>query len=151
PIIYFVPMFFAMTRLSREGLNQFAVPSYASAFVLISTTLAASLAWLTVSAEDAPDLIASAPITRNQLDTTKAIAAGVPVLALLVLPAAFSSYLSFFAGFWVMIGGVGAITSACLIAIWYQQPGSRKNFRRRTRAGFFVNLAQVFITFCWTG
>jgi hypothetical protein len=38
-----------------------------------------------------------------------------------------------------------------LIAIWYQRPGSRKNFRRRTRAGFFINLAQVFITFCWTG
>jgi ABC-2 type transport system permease protein len=151
PLIYFVPMFLALTRLSKEGLNQYAIPSFASAFVLISTTLAASLAWLTVSAEDAPDLIASAPITRDQIDTTKAVAAGAPVLAIMVLPAAFSSYLSFFAGFWVMLGAVGAIASACLIAIWYQRPGSRKNFRRRTRAGFFINLAQVFITFCWTG
>jgi ABC-2 type transport system permease protein len=151
PIVYFVPMFFALTRLGREGLNDYAVPSYSAAFVLISTTLAASLAWLTVSAEDAPDLIASAPITRDQLDTTKAIAAGAPVLALMVLPAAYSSYLSLFAGFWVMLGAAGAIISSCLIAIWYQQPGSRKNFRRRTRAGFLVNIAQVFITFCWTG
>jgi ABC-2 type transport system permease protein len=151
PLIYFVPMFLALTRLSREGLSAYAIPSFASAFVLISTTLAASLAWLTVSAEDAPDLIASAPITRDQIDNTKAIAAGAPVLALMVAPAAFSSYLSLFAGFWVMLGAVGAIASACLIAIWYQRPGSRKNFRRRTRAGFFINLAQVFITFCWTG
>jgi ABC-2 type transport system permease protein len=151
PIIYFVPMFLGLTRLSREGLSQFAIPSYASAFVLISTTLAASLAWLTVSAEDAPDLIASAPITRDQIDSTKAIAAGAPVLALMAAPAAFSSLLSAFAGFWVLLGAAFAIASACLIAIWYQRPGSRKNFRRRTRAGFFINLAQVFITFCWTG
>jgi ABC-2 type transport system permease protein len=151
PMIYFLPMFWALTRLTREGMNQFAIPSYASAFVLISTTLAASLAWLTVSAEDAPDLIASAPITRDQLDLTKAVAAGAPVLALIVLPAVYSSTLSLFAGFWVFLGAAGAIASSCLIAIWYQVPGSRKNFRRRTRAGFFVNLAQVFITFCWTG
>jgi len=151
PMIYFLPMFWALTRLTKEGMNQFAIPSFASAFVLISTTLAASLAWLTVSAEDAPDLIASAPITRDQLDITKAIAAGAPVMALMLLPAAFSSSLSLFAGFWVLLGAAGAIVSSCLIAIWYQTPGSRKNFRRRTRAGFFVNLAQVFITFCWTG
>jgi ABC-2 type transport system permease protein len=151
PIIYFVPMFLALTRLGRQGLSQFSVPSLASAFVLISTTLAASLAWLTVSAEDAPDLIASAPVARDQLDVAKAVAAGAPVLALMALPAAFASALSLWAGLWVLIGAGFAIASACLIAIWYQRPGNRKNFRRRTRAGFFVNLAQVFITFCWTG
>jgi len=151
PIIYFVPMFFALTRLSREGLSQFSVPSLASAFVLISTTLAASLAWLTVSAEDAPDLIASAPVARDRLDTAKAVAAGAPVLALMALPAAFTSALSLLAGLWVLMGAGFAIASACLIAIWYQRPGNRKNFRRRTRAGFFVSLAQVFITVCWTG
>ena len=30
-----------------------------------------------------------------------------------------------------------------------QKPGTRKNFRRRTRAGFFVNLGQAFITMSW--
>jgi ABC-2 type transport system permease protein len=48
-----------------------------------------------------------------------------------------------------MLGGAGAIISACLIAIWYQKPGTRKNFRRRTRAGFFVNMGQAFVTLSW--
>ena len=48
-----------------------------------------------------------------------------------------------------MAGGAGAIVSVCLIAIWYQKPGTRKNFRRRTRAGFFVNMGQAVITISW--
>lgn len=150
PILYFIPLFFIFgTRFQREGLERFALPGFASAFVLIATTLAASLTWITVSAEDAPDLIAGAPVTRDQLERAKATAAAGPVILLLLAPAAIASLADWPAGFWLMIGGAAAIISVCLIAIWYQKPGTRKNFRRRTRAGFFVNLGQAFITMSW--
>jgi ABC-2 type transport system permease protein len=152
PILYFIPLFFIFgTRFQREGLQQYALPGFASAFVLIATTLAASLAWITVSAEDAPDLIAAAPVSRDQLERAKAIAAAGPVIVLLVAPAIIASLADWQAGFWLLLGGAGAIISACLIAIWFQKPGTRKNFRRRTRAGFFVNMGQAFITLCWVG
>jgi len=150
PILYFIPLFFIFgTRFQREGLERFALPGFASAFVLIATTLAASLAWITVSAEDAPDLIAGAPVSRDQLERAKATAAAGPVIALLLAPAVIASLADWPAGFWLMVGGAGAIISVCLIAIWYQKPGTRKNFRRRTRAGFFVNMGQAFITLSW--
>ncbi|MBI3439708.1 MAG: hypothetical protein HY054_13865 [Proteobacteria bacterium] len=150
PILYFIPLFFIFgTRFQREGLQQYALPGFAAAFVLIATTLAASLAWITVSAEDAPDLIAGAPVTRDQLHRAKAIAAAAPVILLLAAPAIIASLAAPWAGFWLMLGGAGAIVSVCLIAIWYQKPGTRKNFRRRTRAGLFVNLGQAVITMSW--
>jgi ABC-2 type transport system permease protein len=150
PILYFIPLFFIFgTRFQREGLDQFALPGFASAFVLIATTLAASLAWITVSAEDAPDLIAGAPVSRDQIERAKAIAAAGPVIAVLLAPALIASLANWPAGFWLMLGGAGAIVSVCLIAIWYQKPGARKNFRRRTRAGFFVTMGQAFITVSW--
>jgi ABC-2 type transport system permease protein len=152
PILYFIPLFFIFgTRFQKEGLTQFALPGFASAFVLIATTLAASLAWITVSAEDAPDLIAGAPVTRDQLERAKATAAAGPVILLLLAPAVIASLAEWPAGFWLMVGGAGAIISVCLIAIWYQKPGNRKNFRRRTRAGFFVNMGQAVITVSWVG
>jgi ABC-2 type transport system permease protein len=152
PILYFIPLFFIFgTRFQREGMERFALPGFASAFVLIATTLAASLAWLTVSAEDAPDLIAAAPVSRDQIERAKATAAAGPVIVMLLAPAVIASLAEPLAGFWLILGGGAAIVSACLIAIWYQKPGTRKNFRRRTRAGFFVNLGQAFITLCWVG
>ncbi len=152
PILYFIPLFFVFgTRFQREGLNQYALPGFAAAFVLIATTLAASLAWITVSAEDAPDLIAAAPVSRDQIERAKATAAAGPVIVMMLAPAVIASLADVPAGFWLMLGAAGAIVSACLIAIWYQKPGTRKNFRRRTRAGFFVTVGQVFITFCWVG
>ncbi|MFZ2031966.1 MAG: hypothetical protein WAU68_16765 [Vitreimonas sp.] len=152
PILYFIPLFFIFgTRFQKEGLQQYALPGFASAFVLIATTLAASLAWITVSAEDAPDLIAGAPVSRDQLERAKAIAAAGPVILLLLAPAVIASLADWPAGFWLLVGGAGAIISVCLIAIWYQKPGTRKNFRRRTRAGFFVNMGQAFITLSWVG
>jgi len=150
PILYFIPLFFIFgTRFQKEGLTQFALPGFASAFVLIATTLAASLAWITVSAEDAPDLIAGAPVSRDQLERAKATAAAGPVIVLLLAPAVIASLADWPAGLWLLVGGAGAIISVCLIAIWYQKPGTRKNFRRRTRAGFFVNMGQAFITVSW--
>jgi ABC-2 type transport system permease protein len=152
PILYFIPLFFIFgTRFQKEGLSQFALPGFASAFVLIATTLAASLAWITVSAEDAPDLIAGAPVSRDQLERAKATAAAGPVILLLLAPAVIASLADWPAGLWLLVGGAGAIISVCLIAVWYQKPGTRKNFRRRTRAGFFVNMGQAFITLSWVG
>ena len=152
PLLYFIPLFYVFgTRLEEDGLQGMSLSGFAAAFVLIATTLAASLAWLTISAEDAPDLIAGAPVSRDRVEAAKAAAAAIPVMALLLGPAAFASFSQPAAGLWIMLGGAGAVISACFIAIWFQQPGSRKNFRRRTRAGFLVNIGQAFVTLSWVG
>ena len=57
PLLYFAPLFAVFgSRLGEEGFNRISAAGFSSAFVLLVTSFAASLAWLTVSAEDAPDL-----------------------------------------------------------------------------------------------
>ncbi len=153
PLLYFAPLFAVFgTRLGEDGFNRFATAGFASAFVLLVTSFAASLAWLTVSAEDAPDLIASAPVSRDQIDNAKAIAAGAPAIALLLLPViGAAAVVAPMAGVWLLIGGGAAILSTCLIAVWHQVPGNRKEFRRRTRGSLLLNFARSFVAFGWVG
>jgi ABC-2 type transport system permease protein len=153
PMLYLLPLFLVFgTRLGEGGVNRFAVAGFSSAFVLLSTSLAASLAWLTVSAEDAPDLIASAPAARDQIDAAKALAAGIPAAALLLPPVIGAGlFVAPMAGFWILIGGAAAIISACFIAIWHQTPGNRKEFRRRTRGSLLLNFGRSFVALGWIG
>lgn len=153
PLFYLLPLFLVFgTRLGEGELNRFAVAGFSSAFVLLSTSLAAGLAWLTISAEDAPDLIASAPVARDQIDGAKALAAAFPAVALLA-PAVIGAgvVVAPMAGFWILLGGAAAIVSACLIAIWHQTPGNRKEFRRRTRGSLMLNIGRSFVAFGWIG
>ena len=153
PLLYFAPLFAVFgSRLGEEGFNRVSAAGFSSAFVLLVTSFAASLAWLTVSAEDAPDLIASAPVSRDNIDNAKAAAAALPSVLLLLPPVIGAGVVaSPMAGFWLLIGGAAAIVSTCLIAIWHQTPGSRKEFRRRTRGSLMLNLGRSFVAFGWIG
>lgn len=153
PLLYFIPLFAVFgTRLGEEGFDRFSVAGFSSAFVLLITSFAASLAWLTVSAEDAPDLIASAPASRDQIDNAKAIAAAAPAIMLLLPPVIGAAVIvAPMAGVWLLLGGGAAIVSACLIAVWHQTPGNRKEFRRRTRGSLMLNFGRSFVALGWIG
>ena len=148
-----MPLFFVFgSRVSDDGFNNISAAGFSAAFVLLVTSFAASLAWLTVSAEDAPDLITSAPVSRDTVDFSKAFAAAVPSVLLLSLPVIGAAiFVSPFVAFWLLLGGSAAIVSACLIAIWHQTPGSRKEFRRRTRGSLALNLSRAFVSLGWIG
>ncbi|MGD9968566.1 MAG: hypothetical protein AB7T59_18765 [Hyphomonadaceae bacterium] len=151
PLLYFAPLFAVFgARLGEGGFSRISAAGFAAAFVLLVTSFAASLAWLTVSAEDAPDLIVSAPVVRDQIDNAKALAAAIPASALLA-PAVvgMAVVMAPAAGLWLLLGGGAAIFSACLIAIWHQTPGSRKQFRRRTRGSLALNLSRAFVSLGW--
>ncbi len=152
-LIYLLPLFFIFARdMGEGGFGRAQIALFSGAFVLLSSTLASSLAWLTVSAEDAPDLIAAAPVPRSHAERAKAIAAGAPVLALMLIPIGGALFIDPVAAFWLALGVAAAIGSACLISIWHQAPGSRKDFRRRRAQGSFgAAFAQSFVLFGWAG
>lgn len=151
-LLYLLPLFFVFgARLGEDAVQRFSIAAFAATFVLLATSLAASLAWLTVSAEDAPDLIAAAPVAQDEVANAKAFAAGAPVMLLMLAPSLGAAWLSPAAGAWMFLGCALSIGSVCLIQVWYQTPGSRKDFRRRRRGSLLVNLAQFFITAGWTG
>ena len=153
PLLYFAPLFAVFgARVGEGALTRISAAGFAAAFVLLVTSFAASLAWLTVSAEDAPDLIASAPVSRDQVDVAKSMAAAVPSMMLLLPPVIGAAILvTPMAGLWMLIGGGAAIFSTCLIATWHQTPGSRKEFRRRTRGSLMLNIGRSFVAIGWIG
>lgn len=153
PLLYFAPLFAVFgSRVGEDGFNRISAAGFASAFVLLVTSFAASLAWLTVSAEDAPDLIASAPVSRDTVDNAKAAAAALPSVLLLLPPVIGASLIvAPMTGFWMLLGGAAAIMSTCLIAIWHQAPGNRKEFRRRTRGSLMLNFGRSFVALGWIG
>lgn len=153
PLLYFAPLFAVFgSRVGEGDLTRISAAGFAAAFVLLVTSFAASLAWLTVSAEDAPDLIASAPVSRDQVDVAKSMAAAVPSVMLLLPPVIGAAILvTPMAGLWMLIGGGAAIFSTCLIATWHQTPGNRKEFRRRTRGSLMLNIGRSFVAIGWIG
>ncbi len=150
-ILYLLPLFLVFgSRITEEGANRFAIGGFAAGFVLLVTSLAASLAWLTISAEDAPDLIAAAPIARDEIENAKVFAAATPAVLLLIPPVIGAAvFIAPMAGVWLLIGGAAAIVSTCFIAVWHQTPGNRKEFRRRTRGSLMLNFGRAFVGLGW--
>lgn len=151
-LLYLLPLIFIFSRdTGSVAFDRYSIVGFCGLFTLLSASLAASLAWLTISAEDAPDLIAAAPVPRDQIDIAKAFAAGAPVIALMAAPSLAAALVSPMAGLWLFLGASMAVASVCLVSVWHQAPGNRKTFRARSRGSIWVNIGRSFLAFCWAG
>ena len=142
-LLYLLPMVFAGFRHGPQ--NPFIVP----AIVAAAAMLAGNLAWITVNAEDAPELVATAPVPVRRVLWIKAAAAVLPVLAIL-LP---------LAAWWIPRGpaesatllgcGVGGMLSAALVQVWSPKPGKRTDIKNRHKAGGPAGFIELFSTVSW--
>ncbi|HWA01261.1 MAG TPA: hypothetical protein VG841_13200 [Caulobacterales bacterium] len=149
-LLYLLPLVFVIYRGVTFGeMDRARVALLSGAFVVLASILSASLVWLTVSAEDAPDLITAAPVARSKIEHAKAIAAALPVIVLMLAPSIAAAFVAPTAGVWLFLGTSAAIVSAALVGIWHQAPGSRKNFRRRAGLSLIARIGQSILTFAW--
>ena len=141
-IVYLVPLGFLVVRYGAAA-NFTALSGAVLALTLMANQLAGSLAWMTISAEDAPDLIATSPTPRRLILRVKlivAVAIVLAIVALAVLP------LMIFAPFQAAVAAAGAAAAALaagLLNLWWQRPGKRSEFRKRASAPWFVTLAEL--------
>jgi len=151
-LIYMIPLMFILFRDANGGevhTGMFGI--MAGAITAISASLGSSLAWITVSAEDAPDLVAAAPMERRVMERGKLIAAVAPVALLAGIAAILIARMDPLAGLWTFIGALAASISAGYVGVWHQEPGARKDFRRRPRASWTAQLGQSFVAVGWAG
>jgi ABC-2 type transport system permease protein len=111
--------------------------------------LAGGLSWLAISGEDAPDLVATAPVAPSALLRAK-IEAVMTAIALVfapfVLPLAIvTPYFALAA----IIGVAVAAMSSTAIQLWFRTQAKRSHFRRRQTSSRMATFAEAFSSITW--
>ena len=145
-IIYTVPLAVVLVR----GLENIPLAAaLAPAVVVIAAQIAASLTWIAVSGEDAPELIAAAPVGRAEVELAKITSIAVPVLVILALPFAGLLYLSPHVGMLVLLFSAGASASTALLNLWHPMPGNRRGMLRRHSQSKLMALLEHLMAMLW--
>jgi len=130
---------------SRNGL-----PLIWGTDIYLCGFLSSSLSWLTLVAEEVPELLATAPLARDQIVRAKLAAALWPIAPLALLPAValFGSHPWF--GICVSVCAAGAAVSCALLNVSEQAPAKREDFRARTRAKPLRGFIELGIVVSWS-
>ena len=118
-------------------------------FVMAAGQLAGGLAWLAVSGEDAPDLVATAPITGRNVLRAK-LEAVISVIAVVLSPVVVVLALNSL--YYALVAGVGiliAAGSATIIQLWFRKQAKRSQFRRRQTSSRVATFAEAFSSISW--
>jgi len=117
--------------------------------VMAAGQLAGGLAWLAISGEDAPDLVATAPvpasfILRAKIEAVLGIIAIVfaPLVAVLAIASPWHAL--------VTTGGIIiATTSATAVQLWFRSQAKRSQFRRRQVSSRVATFTEAFSSIGW--
>jgi ABC-2 type transport system permease protein len=146
--LYLLPLLFLLVH-GAGSLDDALAAVRAAAIVFLAGDLAGSLAWITISAEDAPDLIASAPVAAATIRRAKVTAAVLPVALALAVPCALAVGRSPLAGAAAFGGSVACGISVALVNLWYQKPGRRAAFRQKPTGSIFTRFAALTVALLW--
>ncbi len=119
--------------------------------VMAAGQLAGGLAWLAISGEDAPDLVATAPIPSSWIVRAK-MEAVTGSVALVFAP--FIAVMAFASPHDALVaaGGIAvSAASATLIQLWFRTQARRKHFRRRQTSSRVATFAEAFSSISWAG
>jgi ABC-2 type transport system permease protein len=146
-LLYLLPPFFILSR-SFYGMGH-GTALLAPVLIMAAGQLAGGLAWLAISGEDAPDLIASAPVTSARVWRAKAAAvAGATGLVfgpIIVLVALVDPVLAVTA----LLGIAAAGASATMIQFWFRAQVKRSLFRRRHVSSRIATVAEALSSIVW--
>jgi ABC-2 type transport system permease protein len=148
-ILYLLPPALLLWR--NFGAGKGALIVLVPVIVMAAGQLAGGLAWLAVSGEDAPDLVASAPVSQKEILAAKveAVTGGI---ALVVLPLILVlTIASPFDGIVCVAGVMVAASSATLIQLWFRTQARRSQFRRRQTSSRLATFAEAFSSIAWAG
>lgn len=117
----------------------------AAAGVFLAGALTSSLAWLALCAEDAPDLIATAPLRPGvALRAKLAAALTPPLLMVAVLALLVASRSPAAAGVMLPMALATGLVSAAMQA-WTQPPARRSAFRKRYRSSLLMAVGEFIL------
>jgi ABC-2 type transport system permease protein len=144
-MLYLLPLIFLAMR--GEQRLVYLVPGA----VLLAATLAGSLAWITVAAEDAPELVGSAPVKAQRVRMMKALAAMIPVWIFVAPMLLFLLWHRPAHAVVFVVCTLGATASAGVMQVWYPRKANRREMKKRGQSETLINLLEGFSAFAWSG
>jgi ABC-2 type transport system permease protein len=146
-ILYLLPPALLLWRSFRSGTTALIV--LVPVIVMAAGQLAGGLAWLSISGEDAPDLVATAPISARGLLWAKIEAVMVAIAAIfapLILALAIASPWT------AAVAGTGVLVAAAAatdIQLCFRVQARRSQFRRRQTSSRVATFAEAFSSIAW--
>jgi ABC-2 type transport system permease protein len=146
-LLYLVPPALFLWRSFSDSST--ALVLITPMIVMAAGQLAGGLAWLTISGEDAADLVATAPLSPSRVIRAKIEVVLIsicvlftPLVAALAILAPLQAAVT---AFTVMI----AAGSATAIQLWFRVQAKRSQFRRRQTSSRIATFAEAFCSIGW--
>jgi ABC-2 type transport system permease protein len=146
-LLYLVPPALMLWRSFSDSST--AIVLITPVIVMAAGQLAGGLAWLTISGEDAADLIATAPLPSSRVIRAKIEVVLIAIGALfapLILALAFASPRQAAV---TTAGVIVAAASATAIQLWFRVQARRSQFRRRQTSSRLATFAEAFSSIGW--
>jgi ABC-2 type transport system permease protein len=146
-LIYLVPPAILLVRnfASNGRIAIILVPI----LIMAAGQLAGGLSWLTISGEDAPDLVRTAPVPPSRILRAK-IEAVMECILFVFCPFVFCLVLFSPGSAIVAVLGIGASAiSSAMIQLWFRSQAKRSHFRRRHTSSRIATFAEAFSSIIW--
>ncbi len=144
-VLYLVPML--ILGLTGKHASWLIIPGC----VVLTAMLVGNLAWLTLAAEDAPDIVGTSPVPVSKMRYYKALAALIPVWLMLLPLALFWLFRDPAAAFVLVLCATGATMSSAMCHIWNPRKGDRRDIKTRHKQNMVTNLIESLSAFGWAG
>ncbi|HWS10310.1 MAG TPA: permease [Xanthobacteraceae bacterium] len=146
-MLYLIPPAVLLWRSFDDGNGAYNL--LVPVLVMAAGQLAGGLAWLAISGEDAPDLVATAPvpasfILRAKVEAVLGVIAFVfaPLVAVLAILSPWHAL--------VASGGIVIVTmAATAIQLWFRSQAKRSQFRRRQVSSRVATFTEAFSSIGW--
>jgi ABC-2 type transport system permease protein len=102
-----------------------------------------------VSGEDAPELMATAPVTAAEIDRAKLAAVGLPVLVIAALPLAGLALVSWPVAVLTALFAAFGAASTAILNFWHPMPGNRRGMLRRHSQSKLIALVEHALAISW--
>ena len=146
-MLYLIPPAVLLWRSFDDGNSAYNL--LVPVLVMAAGQLAGGLAWLAISGEDAPDLVATAPVPKSFILRAKveAVLGAIalvfaPLLAVLVIASPRHALVA-------AAGTLIATTAATAIQFWFRSQAKRSQFRRRQVSSRIATFSEAFSSIGW--
>jgi ABC-2 type transport system permease protein len=146
-LLYLLPPALMLWRSFGEGAAAFIV--LAPVIVMAAGQLAGGLAWLTISGEDAADLVTTAPLPANSVISAKIEVVLILIVALFAPLVAALALVSWKLAAVTALATIVSAASATSIQLWFRVQARRSQFRRRQTSSRIATFAEAFSSIGW--